>query len=289
MNCEEVEKLMIDYLDKNLKEDIRLEIEKHIETCEKCLDDLRDSQQVLNFIAEDQMVKPDDSLRINFYHMLHSEIKKSEESNDSSFRKAINPWYNLRRYRIAAAIALLICGTFIGILLHDGLSNSYASNELKQLHSEVADLKKASMFTMLKEESSSDRIQAVRYADDLDTPDANVIDVLVKTLNNDKNVNVRMAAAYALSRFADRRAVCDSLVKSLALQNDPILQVTLINILVEKKEKSALRPIQAIIANKKTLKEVSRQILGQAMFGWISSRSSIGWKRMSMDALPKNH
>jgi HEAT repeat protein len=108
----------------------------------------------------------------------------------------------------------------------------------------------------LKEESSSDRIQAVRYADDLDSPDANVIDVLVKTLNNDKNVNVRMAAAYALSRFADRRAVCDSLVKSLALQNDPILQVTLINILVERKEKSALRPIQAIIANKKTMKEV---------------------------------
>ena len=256
MKCEEVEKLMIDYLDKNLKEDIRLEIEKHIETCEKCLDDLRDSQQVLNFISTDQMVKPDDSLRINFYHMLHSEIKKNEESNDSSFAKAIIPWYNLRQYRIAAAVALLICGTFIGILLHAGLSNSYASNELKLLHSEVSDLKKASMFTMLKEESSSDRIQAVRYADDIDSPDANVIDVLVKTLNNDKNVNVRMAAAYALSRFADRRAVCDSLVKSLALQNDPILQVTLINILVERKEKSALRPIQAIIANKKTLKEV---------------------------------
>jgi len=256
MECEEVEKLMIDYLDKNLNEDIRLEIEKHIETCEKCLDDLKNSQQVLNFISTDQMVKPDDSLRINFYHMLHSEIKKSEESNDSSFRKAIIPWYNLRQYRIAAAIALLICGTFIGILLHVGVSNSYASNELKQLHSEVSDLKKASMFTMLKEESSSDRIQAVRYADDIDSPDANVIDVLVKTLNNDKNVNVRMAAAYALSRFADRRAVCDSLVKSLALQNDPILQVTLINILVERKEKSALRPIQEIIANKRTLKEV---------------------------------
>jgi HEAT repeats/Putative zinc-finger len=256
MKCEEVEKLMIDYLDKNLNEDIRLEIEKHIETCEKCLDDLKNSQQVLNFISTDQMVKPDVSLRINFYHMLHSEIKKSEESNDSSFRKAIIPWYNLRQYRFAAAIALLICGTFIGILLHVGVSNSYASNELKQLHSEVSDLKKASMFTMLKEESSSDRIQAVRYADDIDSPDANVIDVLVKTLNNDKNVNVRMAAAYALSRFADRRAVCDSLVKSLALQNDPILQVTLINILVERKEKSALSPIQVIIANKKTLKEV---------------------------------
>ena len=127
---------------------------------------------------------------------------------------------------------------------------------MKQLQSEVSDLKKTAMFTMLKEESSSDRIQAVRYVEDLDNPDQNVIEVLINTLNNDKNVNVRMSAAYALSKFADRRAVCDSLVKSLYLQSDPILQVTLINILVERKEKSALRPIQEIISNKRTLKEV---------------------------------
>ncbi len=86
--------------------------------------------------------------------------------------------------------------------------------------------------------------------------DENVIDVLVKTLNNDKNVNVRLAAAYALSKFAYERSVSDSLVKSLTRQTDPILQVALINILAERKEKSALRPIQEIISNKSTLKEV---------------------------------
>ena len=127
---------------------------------------------------------------------------------------------------------------------------------MHSLHSEVSELKKTAMFTMLEDESSSDRIQAVSYADQLDKPDPNVVEVLVKTLNSDKNVNVRMAAAYALSKFADQRAVCDSLVKSLSLQDDPILQVTLINILAERKVKSALLPIQKIIANRSTLKEV---------------------------------
>lgn len=256
MKCEEVEKLMIDYLDKNLEEGVRQEIEKHLETCERCLDDLRDSQQVLNLISMDKMVKPDDSLQINFYHMLHSQIKKSRKDDDSLYRKTLTPWYNLSRYRIAAGIALLICGTFIGMMIRGGFNSSYASNELKQLRSEVSDLKRATMFTMLKNESSSERIQAVSYVDELDKPDQNVIAVLVKTLNNDKNVNVRMAAAYALSKFADQRAVCDSLVKSLSVQIDPILQVTLINILAEKKVKSALVPIQKIIANRSTLKEV---------------------------------
>jgi Putative zinc-finger/HEAT repeats len=256
MKCEDVESKMIDYLDKKLEEGIRQEIEKHLETCERCLDELKDSQQVLNLISTEEMVKPDDSLRINFYHMLHSQIKKSEDTRNPSIRKPFTPWYNFSRYRIAAGIALLICGTFIGMLIHGGSDKSSASNELRQLESEVSDLKKNAMFTMLKGESSSDRIQAVSYADGLDNPDKNVIEVLVNTLNWDKNVNVRMAAAYALSKFADQRSVCDSLVRSLSHQTDPILQVTLINLLVERKEKSALQPIQEIIANKSTLKEV---------------------------------
>ena len=256
MKCEDVQLRMIDYLDKALEESVSQQIEKHLETCERCLDELRDTQHVFNLMSDSKMVKPDDSLRINFYHMLHSEIKKGEERTIMTFTKSVSPWYSQGAYRIAASIALLVCGTFIGLLVRGGLGNTTASNELKQLKSEVSDLKKATMFTMLKEESSSDRIQAVRYVEDIDKPDQNVIEVLVKTLNNDKNINVRMAAAYALSKFADQRTVCDSLVNSLSMQNDPLLQVTLINILAEKREKSAFKPIQEIIANKSTLKEV---------------------------------
>ena len=41
MKCEEVELRMIDYLDKNLEESISHEIEKHLESCERCIDDLK--------------------------------------------------------------------------------------------------------------------------------------------------------------------------------------------------------------------------------------------------------
>jgi hypothetical protein len=255
MHCEEIEKLMIDYLDKNLQEGYRNEIEKHLETCEGCLDELNEMQKVLNLMSEEVMEKPNESLGINFYHMLHSQIRNSDK-NQLKIQKSDSPWYTRGSYRIAAGIALLICGTFLGLLIRSGLNSSYAANELKQLHMEMSDLKKNTLFTMLKEESSSGRIQAVRYVEEIDNPDENVIEVLVKTLNYDKNVNVRMAAAYALSKFVDQKAVRDSLVGSLSIQSDPILQVTLINILAEIKEKSALRPIQEIISDKSTLNEV---------------------------------
>ncbi len=256
MKCEEVEDAMIDYLDNNLDNEDRLAIEKHIESCEHCLDELRDSQQLIRQMEKEELVKPNDSLRINFYHMLHSEIKRNEGKNELNLQPALQPWYSRSQYRIAAGFALLILGIFLGVFIHSGVRSSFEAKELSQLHSEVNALKKTAMFTMLKEESSSDRIKAVNYADELNTPDDNVIDVLIKTLNQDKNVNVRMAAAYALAKFADQRSVSDSMVKSLSNQTDPILQVTLINILVEKKEKNAIKPMQQIITNKSTLKEV---------------------------------
>ena len=50
--------------------------------------------------------------------------------------------------------------------------------------------------------------------------------------------------------------VCDSLVASLPRQNEPIIQVTLINILTEIREKNALKSMKQIINDTKTLKEV---------------------------------
>lgn len=256
MKCEELEPIMIDYLDGKLDGNRNQEIEKHLETCERCLDELRDTQKMLELISNEEMIKPDDSLKINFYHMLHNEIRKNEiRKNDTNLIKQIK-WYDKSVYRIAAGIALLICGTFLGILVNSGINNSGQAKELSQLKSEVNELRKTAMFTMLKDESSTYRIQAVNYADEMDYPDENIINALVETLNNDRNINVRMAAAYALAKFASLRSVCDSLVTSLSFQSDPILQITLINILVDLGEKNALEPIQKIINSDETLDEV---------------------------------
>lgn len=262
MKCEEVEELIIDYLDKKLDAARTSDIEKHLESCERCLDEMMEIQEIMNGISRDEMIQPDDNLRINFYNMLHNEIRKDEiRRSDVSGSSSIR-WYNWDIYRIAAGLALLICGTFIGMFLSSGLKNK--AQALQQLQSEVTSLRKSAIFTMLKEESSSNRIQGVSYANDLGTPDENVIGALMQTLNYDKNVNVRLAAAYALSKFADQHSVCDSLVKSLSLQTDPILQITLINILVERNEKSALKLIRQIMANKGTIDEVKAVAEGGA-------------------------
>ncbi len=255
MKCDDVDELLIDYLEGSLEKDLCNKVDEHIQVCERCLDVVNESQRLLTIISGVKMEEPDETLRINFYHMLHSEIRKGEKASDNGVKRRLR-WFDRSITSFAAGLALLVAGAFIGILLTNTIRNNGSSAELTQLKGEVALLKRTAMFTMLKEESSSNRLQAIDYATDLGKPDANIIAVLFQTLNKDKNVNVRMAAAYALAKFADQKAVSDSLVSSLSLQVDPILQVTLINILVERKEKSALAPMRQIVNNAATLKEV---------------------------------
>lgn len=254
MKCEEVDALMMDYLDRKLQAPEVKEIEKHLETCEKCLESLMEMQKVLTALSEEEMELPPDSLKINFYHMLHGEINKREYQN--SIIPVQPAWYNKPAFRIAAGVALLIAGTFIGMMLDGGMNRQNTAGQIRQLQSDVTDLRKAAMLTMLKEESSSYRIQGISYAEEIVKPDQNMIDALLKTLNTDKSVNVRLAALFALNKYSDQRNICDSLVGSLSIQTEPIIQITLINILVERREKSAARLIQQILNNSSTMKEV---------------------------------
>ncbi len=256
MKCEDVEQAMIDYLDNSLDKAHRGEVEKHLETCERCLDELKDFQQMLQKVDSTEMEQPDDSLRINFYHMLHGEMNKQAQGNQNkslsplSIRKS-SPWL-----KIAAAIALILAGTFIGLTIHFVLSRQHEGEQVASLKTEMQSMKELMMLNMLKQESPSQRIQAVNYTDDIPAPDIKVLNALTETLNNDKNINVRMAAAYSLAKYADRKSVRDSLVASLSRQTEPIIQIVLMNILVEKKESSAIKPIQKIMSDEKAMKEV---------------------------------
>lgn len=255
MKCEDIEHMMMDYLENNLDLKTRIAIENHLSVCERCLEIMRDSQKILGMMSRSVMERPPESLRSDFYRMLHEEIRRNTGTENYMSPGPKEHWYDNIFLRIAAGVALLICGAFAGSLLNF-LPGNVSDERLDRLQAEVTDMRREMMFSMIKETSSSYRLQAIGYTDELNSADDEVIITLLNTLNNDDNVNVRIAAAFSLGRFTDNRMVCDSLIASLPRQSDPVVQVTLINILVDIKEKSALRILQQIIRNEKTLEEV---------------------------------
>jgi hypothetical protein len=105
-------------------------------------------------------------------------------------------------------------------------------------------------------ESAASRISAVASASTLKSNGNEVVGVLVHILNNDPNTNVRLAALDGLIRFYEEPAVRKKIVASLKRQQDPLVQINLIDLLTRKRELSALPNLEQIANNETTNKEV---------------------------------
>lgn len=265
MNCKDVQEALLDYLDHSVDAASHEEIKKHLETCEKCKLDIKEWGELLQAMTDAGFEKPGPALRENFHSLLQSELNLQAtagilKEDKAKKRVALSPASLIRKigsplWKIAAAFVLLAGGIWIGTRLRPS-GEPAPSEQMTVLSKEVKEMKEVLLFSLLDDESASQRLKAVSYAEEISNPDQKVIDALVNTLNNDKNVNVRLASLYSLARFSDNAAVRDSLVASLGRQTEPLIQVVLINMLAEKKEKRAIAPIRDILSRDKTMKEV---------------------------------
>jgi Putative zinc-finger len=263
MNCNEVQAVMIDYLDRAVDSETGAAMRAHLINCEGCRKEVDQLRELLATITDREMRQPGHGLRDSFQVMLQSELNM--ETADDLLRRPIEG--NEEKVGVkgriawmtAAACVLLFGGMWIGSTLGSRKAPEVASEMPKKMDTmqrEIREMKEAMLYSLIDNESASQRIKAVSYAEEMSNPDQHVIQVLVGTLNHDKNVNVRLAALYSLASFADSRMVRDSLVTSLPKQTEPLIQVMLINLLAEKKDNRAIAPIRDIISNKNTLPAV---------------------------------
>jgi hypothetical protein len=268
MNCKDIQAVLIDYLDGALSADAAARIKEHLESCAGCRQEAEEMKVLLTAMQDSGQETPPVSLRENFQTMLQSELNMETmarlletPAKEEKPRGKVVGFFASTAGRVAAAVILIAVGVGIGMAVRPTPAANVVVkadyDSLKNVvHDMAAKMNEQKMFSLIDDESASERIKAVSYTEDIASPDQKVIDALFNSLNKDKNVNVRLAALYSLARFADRHTVRDSLVTSLGIQSEPIIQVVLINLLAEKREKKAIAPIRDIMTNKKTLKEV---------------------------------
>jgi hypothetical protein len=139
-----------------------------------------------------------------------------------------------------AAGVILIAGVFwIGLWFKE--SDNKKMREIANLPQELQDMKQVSLVNR----SPSDRLKVV--SQDFDpVKDRQVIDVLIATINDDPNVNVRLAACGALYQFKNDDKAKKGFIQSLQKQTDPMVQIFLIEILSEIKEKESFEVINRL-------------------------------------------
>lgn len=167
-----------------------------------------------------------------------------------STRSSITTW----TLRVAAAIILILTGLTAGLLLNQ--QEGASDEQLAALQQEISQMKSALMYGSVQQASASERISAVYSSSRLQETnpqlDSEITDILIYTMNNDKNVNVRLAAAEALFKFRNEPRIGKALTSSLLQQTDPLMQITLIDMLVEMKQKSAINEMQKMLLRAET-------------------------------------
>ena len=106
------------------------------------------------------------------------------------------------------------------------------------------------MLSLLQNPSASQRIRAVSYTEEITNVDMKVISALFTTLNEDANVNVRLATLEALVKLASEPMVREGLVKSIALQDSPLMQSAIADAMVKLQEKSSVKSLQDLLHKK---------------------------------------
>lgn len=184
-----------------------------------------------------------------------------EESADNSDEKDSPPITGrqlnskvLWTLRIAAGFILLLVGFSAGLLVNQ--QGPASGEQVAALQEEIEQMKTALVYGYDSHLTASERISAVRLSNRFpEQPaklDSEITDILIYTLNNDENVNVREAAAEALFRFHNEPKIRKALVNALSRQTNPLMQITLINMLVELKETSAINEMQKLLMDLET-------------------------------------
>ncbi|MBE3129349.1 MAG: HEAT repeat domain-containing protein [Acidobacteria bacterium] len=265
MNCEKTQEKFADYLTEDLEEGSRGEVQEHILSCAACREDLENLTVVwakLGVLPEEQ---PGGGLRHRFYTMLE-EYKDGLEAKGKTARPSgragrlagWREWFTFRRPAFAASFSafLLFVGLGAGWLLNSGRAGG---ERLTTLSREVQDMRQQVALSLLGKSSATERIQGIGYSAAVENPNDTTLAALTDALDNDPNPNVRLAAVDALYLFRNKPGVRESLVRSLAIQTYPLVQVALIDFLVEVREARAAEALKVLIERNELTPEVKKR------------------------------
>ncbi len=242
MDREKLESLLIDYIDGKLNSVDKHHVEQELMTNQDAYKLYEELKEVIRAMEAVSPAEPSSRLREGFENILREEMRNANKARVVKMR----PWW----YAAAAGIALLLTGLAIGFFISQrNIRNEKLAEALRQKEYT------SQLVAMISDsESAGRRILGVREAAAESTAGDEIFEALIKTMDEDPNPNVRLAAIEALARFSREPMVRQALIASLRKQTDPVVQIALIQLMVDMKVQEAIKPLRQM-ADDETLIE----------------------------------
>lgn len=245
MDKDKLESMLIEYIDGSIGEQDRITIVQELANNPEAEKLYTQLVEVMRSTSQSTVLMPSAALKNSFDQLLAREAGSKHAAKSVSLNVVV--------YRAAAAILVVLVVGFGGYAIY---KDSQYQKQLAFLKEEIERNKKQMMVLLGNEHSASTRMMGVSVAYEMDTPDDEIVKVLVQTMNTDPNTNVRLSALDALGKFSDEKIVRKAMIESLATQQDPVVQIALIQWMVKLKEKSVIHELERIVNDAKTLKAV---------------------------------
>jgi len=252
----------------SLDHDQRQELENHLANCADCRAEFEASLKIWNLMGDVPKPEPSPAMREGFKAILRN-FKEDQVTHQNLLLVWIaqiqENWLLRWSFRFAFSLLLVGIGLVTGYLLNQHGQTTLAYNRhIDSLSSQVSEMKQMMMLSLLRDPSASQRMRAVGYTDEINKVDEKVISALLTTLNEDPNVNVRLITLEALVKFSNEPKVREGLVQSLTLQESPLLQSAIADVMVKLQEKRSVKSMQKLL-HKKDLNEMVKLKIEQSI------------------------
>lgn len=242
MKCDDIRNQLPDYWTGALDEISKAEMQTHFASCPACRAEAETLSAIWKKLGAIPEERPGRALRARFETTLKAYVQGLRQAaRGPSTREKLDKWLGgwwprEPVFQFGFAVAFLAVGLLVGYSLTE---NSRGGGEVAQLREEVRHTRQLVALSLLQEQSASERLKGVDWSNRIAQPDSQVLSALLHTVNYDQNVNVRLAALDALHPSAANTTVRRGLVESLERQTSPMVQIAMLDLLVEIRDKEA--------------------------------------------------
>ncbi|MFD2718110.1 zf-HC2 domain-containing protein [Hymenobacter monticola] len=252
MNCEHIKDQLVDYLSSQLSEPEQAALTAHLAECADCRAELQATQRLWQTMGAVRVPEPSEHLRPEFYAMLAGFKDEVKATPDYSLKGLWQWWLNLEIPRPILRAVYSLCLVSVGLIGGYWLNNKPVTatgeqEQLATLSAQVKQMRQVMVLSLIDNPSATERLRAVGYTKDMSAPNAKVVSALLSTLDNDPNVNVRLATLEALAPLADDPTVRLGLVHSLPKQDSPLVQSALADVMVQLQERRSVQPLRQLL------------------------------------------
>lgn len=263
MITERYQELLLDYLEGNLSEAQRQELEALVQTGQVPQEELQALQAAFSGLQALPEPEPGPGLQAKFNSMLATKMAEERLARQQQYTWG-DLWRGLHTLlsplRLAYTLVVFAFGFFAAWLAFAPGQQQTQTTDTQQLAAELNQMKQLLFTTLIDQPAAVDRLRAVNISSEMPGADAKVLDALFNSLNNDPNVNVRLAAVEALKKHTDNPQVRERLILSINQQESPMVQVALADLMQALQERNAVPQLRQLLQDEKTNELVKAKI-----------------------------